>query len=262
MKIVFITIALLGITGFAIKSISGRSGSRPKPASAFASVATTTYDTTGIAVVELFTSEGCSSCPSADALLAELDAEKKKDVYVLSYHVDYWDRLGWKDAFSKPEWTARQAAYVNHFNLESSYTPQAVVNGTKEFVGSGKLQLYTAVDNSLRKSGREPLQIKATKQGDIVNVTYTTMPLKNAVINFALVQSEASTRVGRGENSGKELHHINVVRDLISVPATQNSSAVSFIVPRNFSAGAYKVIAFMQNKTNFEIVSATKTYIQ
>jgi hypothetical protein len=88
------------------------------------------------------------------------------------------------------------------------------------------------------------------------------MPLKNAVINFALVQSEASTRVGRGENSGKELHHINVVRDLISVPATQNSSAVSFIVPRNFSAGAYKVIAFMQNKTNFEIVSATKTYIQ
>ncbi len=261
MKIALIILAALGITGFAIKSINAGSGTCSKPVSATKSSTKTIGKTKGVAVVELFTSEGCSSCPSADALLAKLDAEKQKDVYVLSYHVDYWDRLGWKDAFSKPEWTQRQYNYVNHFKLESAYTPEAVVNGSEEFIGSGKLQLYTAVDNSLQQTA-QPLELKATAQEGKVNVSYTAPDVKNSVVNFALVQSAASTQVGRGENGGKQLHHVNVVRDLMTIPTSQTASTVSFSVPQNFSATDYKVIAFLQDKSSFKISGAAQSSIQ
>src|SRR5882757_10188754 len=91
----------------------------------------------GFAVVELFTSEGCSSCPSADALVAAVQKENKdQPVYILAFHVDYWDRLGWKDAFSDAAYSDRQRAYASWLRLSSIYTPQVVVNGRKEFVGS------------------------------------------------------------------------------------------------------------------------------
>src|SRR5476649_2001101 len=91
----------------------------------------------GFAVIELFTSEGCSSCPPADALVAKVQKESAdKPVYILAFHVDYWNRLGWKDAFSSAEYSYRQSQYARWLKLSSVYTPQIVVNGHTEFVGS------------------------------------------------------------------------------------------------------------------------------
>src|SRR3954452_5453128 len=88
------------------------------------------------AVIELFTSEGCSSCPPADELVSRLLSENKQNIYILSFHVDYWNRLGWKDSFSDPAFSARQKQYANYLSLDGVYTPQIVVNGEHQFVGS------------------------------------------------------------------------------------------------------------------------------
>src|SRR5580693_8460725 len=107
----------------------------------------------GFAVVELFTSEGCSSCPPADQLVARIQQEEKDlPVYILAFHVDYWDRLGWKDAFSDARYTQRQNHYASWLNLQSVYTPQIIVNGRKEFVGSQENILRSAIQSGLDQS--------------------------------------------------------------------------------------------------------------
>src|SRR5205085_6783021 len=98
-----------------------------------------------LVVVELFTSQGCSSCPPADALISKL-AQNRGQVIPLAYHVDYWDRQGWRDPFSSSEWTARQMMYIRGFALNSAYTPQAVVNGTRQFVESSSTAMNAAID--------------------------------------------------------------------------------------------------------------------
>ena len=117
----------------------------------------------GFALVELFTSEGCSSCPPADAILEEV--QKKyidKNVLVVAYHVDYWDKLGWKDVFSKAIFTERQNYYSNLFRLNSIYTPQVVVNGRKEFVGSNKARLTSSIDEQLAEKSAASIKLEAT----------------------------------------------------------------------------------------------------
>src|SRR5438045_8210665 len=96
-------------------------------------------------VVELFTSQGCSSCPPADALISEL-SKKQGQVIPLAFHVDYWDNAYWRDPFSSHEWTERQMMYARTFKLNSAYTPQMVVNGTKQFVGSNAMAMNAAID--------------------------------------------------------------------------------------------------------------------
>jgi hypothetical protein len=99
----------------------------------------------GAVLIELFTSEGCSSCPPADRLLEKLAAENNDKVYVLSFHVDYWNYIGWKDPFSQARFSQRQRNYARQFSLESIYTPQMVVNGVAEFVGSDEQKLRAAI---------------------------------------------------------------------------------------------------------------------
>ncbi len=118
--------------------------------------------TSVFAVVELFTSEGCSSCPPADKLVSEIVSEKHDNIYVLTYHVDYWNRLGWKDVFSKSEWSARQQYYAAMLGLEGVYTPQIVVNGKQEFVGSNESKLRNAISNA-GKEHSALLTMSATK---------------------------------------------------------------------------------------------------
>src|ERR1700761_5494846 len=109
--------------------------------------------TKGFAVVELFTSEGCSSCPEADELIARVQQrDRDLPVYVLAYHVDYWDRLGWKDAFSDAAYTDRQKRYASWLKVTSIYTPQVVVNGQTEFVGSESIALTNAIKTALQQT--------------------------------------------------------------------------------------------------------------
>ena len=213
-----------------------------------------------VAVVELFTSEGCSSCPPADDALAAAAKAYPGRVYVLGYHVDYWDRLGWKDPFSNAAWTSRQSRYAELFNLNSIYTPQAIVNGGVQFTGSERSRLFTTIDQALKRTPATAPELTAVSPDNkTIRVSYKT-PAGAGRLNIALVQHNADTQVQRGENEGKHLHHINIVRDLKTVAAAPG--AVSFQVPAGLSATAFSIIAFVQDPRTLAISSATEVRLQ
>lgn len=150
---------------------------------------------TGFAVVELFTSEGCSSCPPADALLAQIEKESQnKPVYLLAFHVDYWNRLGWKDRFSSTKFSSRQNQYANWLNLKTVYTPQVVVNGSREFVGSEENIFRNSIKTALAKPSLGNLAISTSKKGNsnlILNYN-TDQPTDGYSLALALVIAKAS----------------------------------------------------------------------
>jgi len=220
----------------------------------------TTAPATGMAVVELFTSEGCSSCPPADEALAAVAKIYTGHVYVLAYHVDYWDRLGWKDAFSNAAWTDRQSHYATLFNLTSIYTPQAVVNGKTQFTGSDRGRLDATIDNELKLSPAAAPALEAkTGAGNSITVSCNTAALPGKLLNIALVQRNAETQVKKGENEGKHLYHVNIVRDLKTMPAAATS--VSFRLPSGLAAADCLIIAFIQDKQTLAISTAAETAI-
>lgn len=219
----------------------------------------TNNTTTGFAVVELFTSEGCSSCPPADAVVAKLLKTHNSNVYVLGYHVDYWNNLGWKDIFSNAAYTQIQKYYAATFKLSSIYTPQVVINGTEQFVGSNENKLNAAVNNDLQQSTNVKLTVDALANNKIVTVNYST-DATNAKLKIALVQLSADNQIKRGENSGATLHHVNIVRDIQTV--SNANGKVMLNIPSNLSAKDFHVIAFTQNTNNSKITAATEVSIQ
>src|SRR5438105_5237324 len=130
-------------------------------------------------VVELFTSQGCSSCPPADALIHEIanDPKLRGRVIPLAFHVDYWDSLGWRDPFSSAEWSQRQALYARTMHLSSAYTPQAVVNGTHEFVGSNRAALSAALEKASNKTPRAKITLIGRREGNaLITNIHATVP--------------------------------------------------------------------------------------
>jgi hypothetical protein len=171
-----------------------------------------------IAVIELFTSEGCSSCPPADDVLAELAARRERGdaVVTLGFHVDYWDHLGWAEPFGSPAWTQRQTDYARALGLRGLYTPQAVINGTVERIGSRGREVRRAVDTALRAPA---LAVRATAKPVPGGVVVTaTADAEGPQIVALLVQPHGTSRVLRGENTGRTLHHVDIVRSLRSGP--------------------------------------------
>lgn len=168
-------------------------------------------------LVELFTSEGCSSCPPADALLARLDATQfvpGAQAIVLSEHVTYWNQLGWRDPFSSDAMTKRQEHYAAHFGLESVYTPQAVVDGAAELVGSDGEGLRSAVGHAAT-SPKADLSIEDIHWKDeAVHFAVRSSASSRGTLTAALAEDAAQSSVARGENAGRTLHHVAVVRDL------------------------------------------------
>ena len=216
----------------------------------------------GFAVVELFTSEGCSSCPPADELVARIQKEDKdKQVYILAYHVDYWNRLGWKDVFSSADYSKRQNEYANWLNLQSVYTPQIVVNGKKEFVGSEEGTLRNAITAGLRVQPAGALTISALTNQDHATIQYQANNAgKNTNLLLALVQKSAQTKVKSGENGGHTLSHIQIVRKVQSVPlAASGNGKTTIALPDGFNTQGWEVIGFVQNDTNGEILAAAKS---
>jgi hypothetical protein len=214
----------------------------------------------GFAVVELFTSEGCSSCPSADKVVAALPAEFPDNVYILSFHVDYWNYIGWKDVFSKPEYTQRQKQYASRLRLNSIYTPQVVVNGRHEFVGSNKSKLQSTITSELKNTSGKLIDVFATAtDGKTVSVRYEAKEASFEDLNIALIQKQGVTEVKRGENGGRKLYHINIVRDFKTVAVTQGGKGtVRLSLPEGLSNDNCAVIAYLQQKNTGTITAAKK----
>ena len=162
------------------------------------------------AVVELFTSQGCSSCPPADALFVEL--AKRPELVALTLPVDYWDYLGWKDTLAHPSFTARQRAYAHRRSDRQLYTPQAIVNGTKPCVGSDRLQIEAALAPSL------PVDVSAAERDGTVTIEIAAGPGEPAADVWVLpVLRSQTVQIGRGENGGRTVTYANVVRGVIRV---------------------------------------------
>jgi hypothetical protein len=173
-------------------------------------------------LVELFTSEGCSSCPPADALVAQLDARQfveGADAIVLSEHVTYWNHEGWTDPFSSDTVTTRQEKYAEQFRLESVYTPQAVIDGAAEVLGSDRAALTRAVARAASAPKAE-IRIDAVQwTGDTLHFVVRAAQPNRGRMTMVIADDAAQSSVARGENAGRTLHHVAVVQVMKTVPA-------------------------------------------
>jgi len=187
-------------------------------------------------LIELFTSEGCSSCPPADRLLESLDSQ----AIVLSEHVDYWDRLGWRDPYSSHANTLRQETYARAFGKDGPYTPQMVIDGITEFVG-----------NDARRAGEELARARAREKIG-VHLTHTAAGVqvriepasKAAEVWLALADDRGTQQVASGENKGRTLHHVAILRSLRKIGTVRKGGGFSQTVEVPANAG--RVIVFLQ----------------
>src|SRR5258708_2048007 len=187
-------------------------------------------------LVELFTSEGCSSCPPADALLERLDRSQPVsgvDLIVLSEHVDYWNDIGWKDPYSSHEYSERQSAYAEQFGLRSIYTPQMVVDGHFEFVGSDERRATQAIE-SATKAKKVPVSISSSSSDEKTTILHieagplpSSITAESAGIFLAIADNSDESHVSRGENAGRTLRHVGVLRNLIRIGSVDRSAGFS-----------------------------------
>lgn len=211
-------------------------------------------------VVELFTSEGCSSCPPADQLVTYLDKTQPiagADLIVLGEHVDYWDHDGWKDRFSSRLFTTRQQDYSFYFTREP-YTPQIVVNGHAEFVGNDSSTAMRTLAEAAKPRKSSP-QIHLTREGDHLHIQVSGAERHPVNVFCAITERDLSTKVGAGENRGRELHHTAVVRTLAKVGATHDGgfdTEFPLKLSPDWRAENLRAVVFLQNGNAGEITGA------
>lgn len=167
-----------------------------------------------LVVVELFTSQGCNSCPPADALLAELAA--RPDILALSFHVDYWDYIGWKDPFASAQHSERQRDYVSKLGLRYVYTPQIVVDGRHDVVGSKRRAVLRAIETAVAAKPAVAVTLTDAEGGQAL-LSEGEAPDAGATVWLVTFDDGHDTPVVRGENRGKVLHNANVVRELVAL---------------------------------------------
>ena len=216
-------------------------------------------------LVELFTSEGCSSCPPADRVLAQLQTEQPNpnaEVITLALHVDYWDSIGWKDEFSSALYSQRQNVYGQAFKLGQVYTPQMVVDGEKQFVGSNLSEANKAISETA-KDKKASVEL-ANAENNNLKIRISDIPKhENASVFLAIAEDNLSTDVKGGENSGRKLDHASVVRELKSVgmiTADQNSFDNSFAVQLqpNWKKENLKFVVFVQENGSRKILGVNR----
>ena len=221
-----------------------------------------TKEAPSFAVVELFTSQGCSSCPPADRVLREMidDAEKTgKAVYGLSFHVDYWNYLGWKDPYSRSEFSDRQRKYNQRLKSRGSYTPQMIVNGTSEFVGSKRGYANQEVSYALEKAAKVAVNIsdlEVDKTKNQLELTYQISgECQGCQVHIAAVERNLKDAVRRGENHGRTLQHDNVVR-AFDTQDFEATSKVKLDLPRGMDFSESSVVVYVQERGFGGIVGA------
>ncbi len=212
-------------------------------------------------LIELFTSQGCSSCPPADALLRELSP--REDVVALSYHVDYWNRLGWKDPFSKREYTRLQEGYARTLGLDTIFTPQVVIDGVTSLVGSRRDEVLRALERhqTVDKAG---LRLTVNRDHDAGGrVTLTAHVGASAVeyerpfdLVMGLAQNGIETAVRRGENSGRTLRHDGVVRELVRQELRQRDTSVEFELDEDWQD--LTLFVYLQDQGDRMVLGAAK----
>ena len=224
-------------------------------------------------VVELFTSEGCSSCPPADKLLTELSkagAIEGVDVIPLAQHVDYWNRLGWTDPFSSAKFSQRQQEYAQSFRSDQIYTPQMVVDGTVQFVGSDRDRAIASIRNAAgQPKGAITLHVTAPKAGELklsVGMTITGLPAltpgDEAEVLIAITEDNLKSDVARGENAGHKLAQTGVVREWQTAgklspdrkPVSDQTAQIT--LNENWKRENLKVVVIVQERTSRRILAA------
>jgi hypothetical protein len=212
-------------------------------------------------ILELFTSEGCSSCPPADALLATLSRGQPvpgADIIALELHVDYWDDLGWSDPFSNAAYTARQRAYGTAFHQRGSYTPQLVVDGHAELLGSNAGGAKEAIAAAAR--GPKARVAVATKEGKLaINVADLPGPREPASVWLAITEASLHTDVPRGENAGARIAHGPIVRRLSRLGAADPafSGEIAAALEPAWKRENVRAVVFVQRDRTLEILGAS-----
>jgi hypothetical protein len=229
-------------------------------------------------IVELFTSEGCSSCPPADALLAKLEERQpvaNAQVIALEEHVDYWNNLGWMDPFSAKDWTARQEEYAASLGNRNVYTPQMVINGQTEFVGSREQQARQAVEQAaagMRADVSLTARLREEKGPAEFAVSVGKLAGSQAgdapEVWLAITEAGLHSNVTRGENAGEDLHHASVLRVLRKMGVADPGKEISFSsglrlrLDPAWNLRNLHAVAFVQDKRSRQILGAAAAQIE
>jgi len=198
-------------------------------------------------VVELYTAEGCSSCPPAEEQIGKLS--HMDDILALAFHVDYWDDLGWRDRFELPEATARQQQYAHTLHLQSVYTPQLVIDGKRDLVGG-----RAGVGGGRKKS--VPLQVSVNDGAVVVALGAQAQPVACDVLLLGYLP-EATSKVTRGENAGHDLHEFNIVRSMRNLGTWQGEERTFSVPLANIAPDATEVAVLVQQRDQGPIIGAT-----
>lgn len=214
-----------------------------------------------VVVLELFTSQGCSSCPSADKLLGNVKTNhKQSDVIALSYHVDYWNYIGWKDPFSKAAYSDKQRDYSRKFNSSSIYTPQIVVNGKAHFVGSNKALMDTKLKSYLKTASSNKIKLYDIKKyADGIDFNYEIEGKTfDKRLRFVLVINERTTEVNKGENKNRVLKNANIVVEESLIKINKATGNAKLIIPEIVKdSDALSLIAIVET-SNLDITGASQ----
>ena len=220
------------------------------------------FDAHRTVVVELFTSEGCSSCPPADELLGHLRQDlsaKNIQVIPLGFHVDYWNSLGWKDRFSSASFSQRQEEYAKSLKVDGPYTPQMVVDGTSEFVGNSAAQAQRTISQAASQPEIATVEISAVNQDKLAVQVKAAGTANTANVMLAITEDNLTTNVGSGENGGRTLHHAAVVRELRQVGQLRNGNfqaSVPLKIEKDWKREDLHAVVFVQEGSSGKIQGA------
>ncbi len=212
-------------------------------------------------VIELFTSEGCSSCPPADALLVDLSRKSPPNgakLILLGEHVDYWNYIGWTDRFSSAQFSQRQNSYATELHLATVYTPQMVIDGHLQLVGNGAAEVYRSISKAAAEPKPAHVSLRWEAQPKLHVVVQAPAGERPKVL-LAITEDGLSTSVGAGENGGRTLHHAAVVRQLRELGVASNGqfeTTVDIAVRPDWNPANLKVVVLVQQPDSGKILGA------